>query len=633
MLARRLRVAMRQAMARAVSRAAASALGILAAVTLAGCPGPSYDPARPGIILIVVDTLRADHLGAYGYARGTSPRLDALAAGGAVFDAAWSAAPWTLPSIMSIMTSRYPSNHRVENDGLKLAADIPLLAETLRARGYATGAFVSHVYVSATFGFGRGFETFDDFELSRPGYRLEAGLEPTADAVTDAALRWLKTQRGRPVFLFVHYFDPHWPYDPPAPYRDRFPSRYAGPLDASFDSISKFQDPLVDIPADYRQFLVDRYDGEIAFTDAQIGRLLDGAAAAGRAERAWVVLTGDHGEEFKEHGSMGHGRQLYEESIRVPLVIGRLGAARAAPGGDPVGTDAGSAGRGGVIGRRVAIPVSGIDLFPTIAALSGATPPAGLQGRSLVDLLAGGRTTGGGDPAGAGPPPDRPLVSETVRLNAYRKAIRRDALKLIHSSGEERRELYDLDADPLERRDLSVLRPQECRTLTRALFAEVDILSGGWNLRWSGDGRPHRFQGEIKTTGIIRSLIPIAPGGVKHMVQGGNRMVFDDERQSGENGLTFTTAPYEAEVEFYLLIDGRPLVDRVFLGERRAKPRALPFTLAGDPPSAAAFSRPAHGAGADLGYYLWRIRPAAADQEVVLDDEIRERLRSLGYVN
>jgi len=597
-------------------------LTMAAALALTGCARPVYDPAKPDIVLIVVDTLRADHLGVYGYARATSPRIDAFAARGVVFDAAWSAAPWTLPSIMSIMTSRYPSNHRVENDGLKLADDVPLLAETLRARGYATAAFVSHVYVSAIFGFGRGFETFEDFGVSRPGYRLEAGLEPTADVVTDTALRWLKAQRGRPAFLFVHYFDPHWPYDPPSPYRERFPSRYAGPLDASYDSISKFQDPLDNIPADYRQFLIDRYDGEIAFTDAQIGRLLDGAAATGREDRAWVALTGDHGEEFKDHGSMGHGRQVYEESIRVPLLIGRLRAASPARSGGP--TVAGGAG-----GRRVTTPVSGIDLFPTVAALSGATPPAGLQGRSLAGFL----DLAGSDPTGAPPPADRPLVSETVRLNAYRKAIRRDALKMIRASEQERLELYDLTADPLERRDLSTQRPQDCQALTRALFAEVDMLSGGWNLRWSGDGRPHRFQGEVKTTGIFRSLIPVAPGGVKHMVQEGNRLVFDDDRQSGENGLTFTTAPFGAQVEFYLLVDGRPLVDKVYLGEKRARPRALPFTLAGDPPSAAAFARPAHTAGRDLGYYLWRIRPAAANQEVVLDDEIRERLRSLGYVN
>src|SRR5258706_2245582 len=174
-----------------------------------------FDPAHEDVVFIVVDTLRADHLGAYGYDRGTSPRIDAFASGATVFESAWSAAPWTLPSVMSIMPSRYPSSHRVENDGLKLASDVPTLAETMNKAGYATGGFVAHVYVSSAFGFDRGFEVFDDFGLSRPGYRLEAGMEPTADKVTDAALAWLGRQGRKPVFPLVHYFDPHWPYDPP----------------------------------------------------------------------------------------------------------------------------------------------------------------------------------------------------------------------------------------------------------------------------------------------------------------------------------------------------------------------------------------------------------------------------------
>src|SRR3989442_7698402 len=154
---------------------------LLTAVVLAlGCPG-RFDPAHEDVILIVVDTLRADHLGVYGYDRGTSPRLDGLARRAPVFDAAWSAAPWTLPSVTSMMTSRYPSSHRVENDGLKLGAGVPTLAETLGRAGYATGGYVSHVYVAAPFGLARGFETFEDFGVSKPEYRLQGRMEPKAE--------------------------------------------------------------------------------------------------------------------------------------------------------------------------------------------------------------------------------------------------------------------------------------------------------------------------------------------------------------------------------------------------------------------------------------------------------------------
>lgn len=576
----------------------------------AACGG-RFDPAREDVVLVVVDTLRADHLGLYGYGRGTSPRLDDLARQATVFDAAWSAAPWTLPSVMSIMTSRYPSSHKVENDGLKLPAGVPTLAETLQPAGYATGGFVSHVYVSDTFGFGRGFEVFEDFGLSQPGYRLEAGMEPPADRVTDAALAWLNCQGRRPVFLLVHYFDPHWPYAPPEPYRALYPNPYAGPLDASYDSISRYLDPLVPIPEEYRRFLIDRYDGEVRFVDDQIGRLFEGITASGRAARSWVIVTADHGEEFKDHGSMGHGRRLYEETVRVPLIIGR-------PSRAPAGR-----GAGAVAAARVAVPVSGIDLFPTIMALTGVKAPGGLQGASLVPLLR----------AGPGPAGDRPLVCETIRLNAHQKAVRRKALKLIQSMDENRTELYDLAADPLERRDLSAERPEERRALVRALFSQVDFLSGGWNVRWSSDGRTRNFQGQIRTSGIFRTVVPLFRDRGKYVLESAGTLNFSDGGQAGTSGLAFTTAPDDAQVDFYLLIDGRPLLDRVFLGGNEAQPPVMPFTMEGKPSAEAAFEKPPRADGRDLGFFIWRLRPAAADQEIVLDDEIRERLRSLGYIN
>jgi len=592
--------------ARPGRRPAPSLLALLAiAAVLPACRG--FDSTHPDIVLIVVDTLRADHLGAYGYDRGTTPHLDALARQGTVFDAAWSAAPWTLPSVMSIMTSRYPSSHRVENDGLKLGADTPTLAETLQRSGYATAAFVSHVYVSAPFGFGRGFETFEDFGLSRPGYRLEAGMEPRADRVTDSALAWLDRQGRRPVFLFVHYFDPHWPYDPPETFRPPGEAGYHGSLDAAYDSISRFLDPRQPLPDDYRAFLLARYDGEIRFVDEQIGRLLDHLSASERGPRAWVVVTADHGEEFKEHGSMGHGRRLYEEVVRVPLIIRRPGK-----GGTPD------------VAARVGAPVSGIDLFPTLAAAAGASPPADVQGTSLLPLL---------QPPGPRPPAGRPLVCETIRLNAHLKAVRVGPLKLIQSMDENRAELYDLAADPREARDVAGARPDDRKALARELFSRVDYLSGGWNVRWSSDGGKRRFHGQIRTPGIFRTVVPLFREAGTYTLEAPGVLNFSDVDQTGWSGLSFTTAPEDAGAEFYLLIDGRQQPERIFLGGNANHPRTLPFPLEGRPSVEAAFSKPPGADGRELGYFIWRLRPAAPDREVVLDDEIRERLRSLGYIN
>ena len=596
----------------------------------AACGGRDRD-GRPDVVLIVVDTLRADHLGLYGYARPTSPRLDALAAGGGVFESAMAAAPWTLPSVMSIATARVPSRHGVVNDGLRLPAGVPTLAGTLRDAGYATGGFVSHIYVTAPFGFDRGFDRYEDFGLSRPGYRLEAGLEPAADHVTTAALEWVEGRDAAPLFLFVHYFDPHWPYDPPEPHRSLFPSDYGGPLDAGYDGISRFQDPLVPIPDDYRRFLVDRYDGEIHFVDAQIGRLLDGIAAARGPRPVAVAVTGDHGEEFKEHGSMGHGRQMYEEVVRVPLVIargplaeGHGAAARAA------GAARGAAPRGGA--ARVGDPVGGIDIAPTLLDLAGVAPSAGMQGRSLAPLLTGAAGAAGAPAdAGAGSAAPPGAICETVRLSALRQAIREGPLKLIHVMDENRAELFDLATDPHERHDLAAARPEDRRRLARALFERGEHLSGAWNLRWVGDGARRRFQGRIRAEGIIRSIVPLFTEPGRYRIDGAS-IVFADPGQDGESGFSFTTVPYEAAVTFELLIDGRPAPQAVLLGGAAARPGAMPFTLEGAPNSDAAFARPPDPPRPVPRFLLYRNRVVAAEEPVTLDEETRARLRSLGYV-
>jgi arylsulfatase A-like enzyme len=603
------------------------AILIVGGALLSGCPANPPDPARPDIVLVVVDTLRADHLGAYGYKPPTSPRIDTLASRGVLFESAWGAAPWTLPSMMSIVTGRTPSSHRVENDGLRLAADVPTVAQMLKARGYATGGFVSHIYVTAPFGFDRGFERFEDFGLTRPEYKPEAKFEPPADRVTDAALDWLKQQKGKPVFLMVHYFDPHWPYEPPEATRDLFPAEYHGALDATWDSLSKFQDPSVPLPDDYRGFLVARYDGEIRFVDSEIGRLAEGIEKEGRSGRTWIVLTADHGEEFKDHRSIGHGRQMYEEVLHVPLVVV---PPRGAPGG---AADDGADQR--PAGHKVATPVSGIDLLPSFAEIAGVPVPAGVEGKSLLPLLRGAS-------GGAGASADRPVISETVRLNAYRRAVRQGSLKLIHVMDESRAELYDLAADPREQQDLSHQRPADRARLTRLLFARPDLLAGGWNVRWKSDGRAHRFDGRITTTWIFRSVVPLFHDGGAYRLEKPDTLSFADLDEKAESGLVFTVAPETATVTFDLRVDGRSQPEHVRLGGAGTQAAMLPLKLdgaaglagpAGAAANGAVFQPPPEAPGQGPGYRLWRTHPAAAEQEVVLDEETRERLRSLGYID
>jgi arylsulfatase A-like enzyme len=557
------------------------------------------EDTRPSFILILVDTLRRDHLHAYGYPRETSPSLDALARRGVLFEQAISAAPWTLPSAMSLLTGRYPSSHRVENDGMKLSPKIPLLAEVLKESGYATAAVVSHIYVDSPFGFQRGFDRFDDFGLSKD-YRFEAGLEPIAEQVTDHALAEVRRiGKGRPFFLLVHYFDPHWDYDAPAPYGTRFTSPYSGTVTGSYQSFSEYALPGKTLPPGALQHLIDLYDGEIAYTDAQIGRLLQTLEEEGVARRSVVVVVSDHGEEFKEHGSLGHGRDLYDEVTRVPLLVADL--------------------RKPAQERRVEAEVRSIDVFPTLCALAGVLPPRGVQGAPLMPFLSGEGGEG------------RPAISETIRFDAYRKSYREPNAKLIVGLESNSRELYDLASDPEERINLWERRGQEALAMEQALFEQVDVLDGAWNLRWSSDGTPHRFSGSIETDGLITAVVPLFPEAGRHRVARGKRIDFDLPGVSRSGGLSFAVSPPDSRVGFSLALDGAVEKQRVFLGARRTTPKASPFSFASTQP-AELFSKPAFSGGRELGYFLWKNPGPSREEASELSEAMKERLKSLGYI-
>ena len=556
------------------------------------------EETRPNLILILVDTLRFDHLHANGYPRETSPSLDALARRGVLFEQAITAAPWTLPSSMSLLTGRLPSAHHVENYRMKLSPSIPTLAEVLKSAGYATSAVVSHIYVGRPFGFERGFDRFEDFGISKD-YRFEAGLEPKAERVTERALEEVRSVKGRPFFLFVHYFDPHWDYDPPPPFDTRFTGPYAGALTGKYKSFSEFALPDRPLPAADVQHLVDLYDGEIAYTDSQIGRLLEGLDQDGVAGRSVVVVVSDHGEEFKEHGSLGHGRNLYDEVTRVPLIV----------------TDFRQSGGG----RRVQEQVRSIDVFPTLCALAQVLPPRGIQGESLVPYLT------------QGSPGSRPAISETIRFDAYRKSYRQPGAKLIVGLENNSREYYDLKSDPSEHENRWKERAVEALAMEQALFEQVEVLEGGWNLRWSSDGSPRRFSGSIETDGLITGLVPLFPEAGRHRVSRGKRIDFDLEGVMRSGGISFTLDPPNAYVGFSLALDGKERKDRIFVGGQRTLPPALPFSFSGNAP-AEVLQKPAFTSGRDLGFFLWKSPGPSREEAAELTEAMKERLRSLGYL-
>ena len=318
----------------------AAALGVLVYV-LVFRPGKRQGgpsgPAAYNILLITLDTTRADHLGCYGYEKAGTPHLDGLARGGVRFARAYCPAPLTLPAHCTIMTGVEPAAHGVRNNGHHLAPATRTLAEGLKEAGYATSAFVSSFSVDSRFGLDRGFDVYDDtFSPDMPYKTLNA--ERRAEQTLVRFSRWLDKNGGRRFFSWVHFYDPHWPYDPPSPFKERFPGR--------------------------------PYDGEIAYMDDQVGALLDGLRERGLLERTIVVVAGDHGEGLGEKVEMGHGIFLYEETLRVPLIMNN-------PAAFP---------RPRVVESQVRL----VDLAPTILDVLGfGDRAAAMKGRSLVSRIEG----------------------------------------------------------------------------------------------------------------------------------------------------------------------------------------------------------------------------------------------------
>src|SRR5439155_16236233 len=312
-------------------------------------PAPTNPiPSRHPIVLITIDTLRADRLGSYGSTRGLTPSLDAFARGAARFTAAVSQVPLTLPSHATILTGLHPAHHLIRtNDGFRLAATVPTLAEQLKAAGYRTGAFIGGYPVRASSGLARGFDRYDDEFLRSPD-----ATERSADEVLRSATAWIDAKGSQPFFVWVHLFDPHSPYTPPAPFA-------AAHRDAP-------------------------YDGEVAYTDAAIGRFFDRLQRLDLFRQSMIVVVADHGESLGEHGERTHGTFLYDATVRVPLLLMLPGAS----------------GR-----RSVDTPVETADLAPTIASLAGTTVGR-VDGQSLLPLVQGGR----GDP-------ERPGFAETYYQN------------------------------------------------------------------------------------------------------------------------------------------------------------------------------------------------------------------------
>jgi arylsulfatase A-like enzyme/Tfp pilus assembly protein PilF len=416
--------------------------------------GPTIGGVRASdlnVLVVSLDTTRADRIHAYGFQDIQTPVLDSLASEGVLFLQAATTAPLTLPAHTTIFTSRVPPAHGVrDNGGFFVDPAETTLAERLREAGFRTGAFVGAYVLDSKWGLDQGFDTyFDDFDLTKYRAISLGAIQRPANEVVDKALEWLNGVAGERFFGWVHLYDPHTPYEPPEPYR----SQYAG-----------------------RPYL-----GEIAFTDSQVGRLVDFLRGRGLLDRTVIVVVGDHGESLDDHGEASHGFFIYESVVRVPLII--------------------RAPLPGARGRQVADVVRTLDIAPTIAELLELPRAAADEGVSLVPLM-------------RGETPE--LGLETYSESMYPlyhygwsdlRALRSGRFKLIAAP---RPELYDLEQDPGERRNLF----EERRQLGDRMLARLVELEAGFAKSERPKNEPDvdpEARARLAALGYIGSFIATAP--------------------------------------------------------------------------------------------------------------------------
>jgi len=379
---------------------------------------------KPNVILVTLDTTRADHLGCYGSTTVRTPNLDALARRGVLFEQAATATPLTLPSHCTIMTGMYPTFHGVRvNGNTALSEEQTTLAEVFSAKGYQCGAFIAAFVIDGRWGLKQGFEHYDDrLDLSRQKHIDLGAIQRPANEVMDAALAWLDGRKSAPFFTWIHLYDPHTPYEPPEPYRSEYGGRGMAGL----------------------------YAGEVAFMDEQIGRLTAWLERTGLDKSTVLVLVGDHGEGLGSHGEETHGYYIYDYAVHVPLIV-------VAPFPD-------------VQGKRVGSQVRTADLFPTVLDLAIAGPAKNTQGRSLVPSMfrpgAGGET---------------PAYAESMAPNIQfgwspLHLLRTTRYKYIDSP---KAELFEVSRDPAEQLNLLGERPEVARKMKSDLDKLIEETGRG----------------------------------------------------------------------------------------------------------------------------------------------------------
>ncbi len=417
-------------------RICAITLSSLVGLILGGCDKSSSAPASPlagrNVVLISLDTLRADRLGIYGYQRQTSPAIDSFARRGALFENVVSESSWTLPSHVTMLTALHPLSHKVDDRGRKIGGTLRMVQEILAAKGFRTLGFADGGYLSRSLGFNRGFQVYED---KREG--LQAKLPKLIKALDGIKV-------GERFFAFLHTYDIHCPYHPPEPYYSMFQSEGAEKIKTKrkcgatfFNKKPRSRGELL--------FLSDRYDGKIRWTDNNLSPLFEYLDRRKLLENTYVIILSDHGESFGEHGLVGHQRSLHRELLSVPMIV--------------VGP--------GIVARRIAQPVGLSDLTPTVLSLLGLQTEGKVDGTTLLPILFDWKSL-----------PDFPSFRvSSLEREVLLRSVADNRFHLIQDPSRKLIELFDMASDPREQNNLASTQADVVRAMNAQLDAAVTKFS------------------------------------------------------------------------------------------------------------------------------------------------------------
>ena len=396
----------------------------------------------PNIILISIDSLRSDHVGCYGYERKTTPNIDKLADDGVLFTNAISTTTWTLPAHISMLTALSPEVHQVIKDGVRLSENATVCTEILKEAGYLTAGVVSAPYLQSEFGYNQGFDLYDDYTIYHFDHH-ESHQNITSPKIHKRVKKWLEQNHRHSFFLFIHYWDVHYDYKPPTPYDTMFDPDYKGDITAeNFERNDKIN---ACIPKQDLEHIIALYDGEIAYTDFYIGKLMKYLKQLGIYDKTLVILTADHGDEFFEHGQKGHRKTLFDETLKVPLIIKfPLNQWKR---------------------KRIDKQVQIIDIVPTFLSYLSFNCNCNFQGESLMPLIT-----------------DETKEFEPrhfADLHGQLKCVRTNQAKYI-TAKKQREQLFDLQKDKMEQHEISMSESDRRERMHKTLMnwlETADILA------------------------------------------------------------------------------------------------------------------------------------------------------------